>query len=534
MNYQLFNPLHFFPLILLLLSVSSCQFGCPYRPPTVDAPVAWKTSYGEENQVTTPEAWKTDCHETNTPEDSEQTSNEIWSEPCLESMTNWWEIFEDPFLNQLENQALESNYSLWGALERVAQACAIAGVNGAARWPLITFTPSYSRSGMLIENPIVDAFGGNNGQQQQPNANVVQQRIPSLVRFINSAYTLPFNFSYEIDLWSRIYNTYYGSVLRAEAAKEAYLGVLLSLTTDIATNYFILRGLDTQQVILQKNIAIRQQALQISQARFQGGLVIYADVTRAEAELAAAQAQSIDIARQRALQENILAVLVGTPAPLFSLEPNPLFGSPPLIPTGFPSDLLYRRPDIAQAERNLAAAHTDIGVAYAAFYPSLQLTTTLGLESPRFASLFSWQARLWEVGANVVQTVFNAGRNSYNLSYYLSRYREALSNYEQQVLIAFKDVEDALINLKQQTSQEQALHVAVEAAQQTLALSQIRYTHGLANYLEVIDAERTVLADELNAALVFTQRYLSTVMLIKALGGGWGEMDSSNACAPVL
>lgn len=556
------------PLILIL---AGCQLGRPYSPPYVETPFHWKNlddSQQSQQGPYCPSHWKNDEPQSanqgpyRLPEQSEDQTEDcsqeddqsigrcapteniavcqsVWCSPYPDDIENWWEIFEDPILNKLEQQAIRSNYSLWAAVERMNQAYALARVYGSERWPQITFDPSYTRSGMLIQNPLAGATSGLGGlgggagatstsdlplaqqiqllQQQQQ----VQNSIPALVRIVNSALTLPFNFNWDVDPWSRLLNTYIAAELQAEAATEAYLGVLLNLTTDIATNYFELRGLDSEQEVLQRTIAARQTALEINTARFQAGLAVYTDASRAQEQLYVARADSIDVARRRSLQENVLALLSGIPASVFCLESNPLKGPPPGIPTGIPADVLYRRPDVAEAERVLASAHAQIRVAEANFYPSLRLSATLGLESPDLSHLFTWQARLWAIAANVTQPIFTAGRNSANLAYNIANYREALNLYFQQVMIAYREVEDALINIKLQARQEVQLDLATNASYETLTLSQIRYRQGLVNYLEVVDAEREYLQNQTNSVRVLALRYQNSALLVRAIGGGW-------------
>jgi multidrug efflux system outer membrane protein len=254
------------------------------------------------------------------------------------------------------------------------------------------------------------------------------------------------------------------------------------------------------------------------------------DVTRGEAEVSRAKADLADTERLRGIQENSIATLVGIPAPVFSIHFNPLEFPPPLIPEGLPSELLYRRPDIAQAERELAAAYAQIGVAYAAFFPTVNLTAGLGLESPVAHALLSWKARFWEVGLNVMQSVFDGGRNCANLAYTQSLFRESLANYQEHVLTAFQDVEDSLVSIRQRAIQDEALLEAARAARQTLNLSEMRYNRGLINYLDVVDAERTLLQTEQNSIIVLGERYVSTVRLIKALGGGWCPISNYPKC----
>lgn len=546
----------------LLFVLCGCQLGKPYEPPCVETPFVWKNTDHTDNQgnvpFSPPTDWKNETSQNQECSDEEENQSigrcgetenvcvaeSVWCNPYPDDVDNWWEIFDDPVLNKLEKQAIDSNYSLWATIERMNQAYALARVYNAQRWPRISFDPSFSRNGMLIENPIAGSSalsaltgGGTTTStsdltpaqliQQLITEQQIQNSIPPLIRFVNTAITLPFNFVWDVDPWSRLFNTYYAAELRAEAAKEAYLAALLNLTTDIATNYFQLRGLDNEQEILQRTIHARQVALEINTARFEAGLAVYTDVSRAQEQVFVAKADSIDVARRRVVQENILAVLSGIPASVFCLEESPLRGPPPRVPTGLPADILYRRPDLAEAERNLAAAHADIRVAAADFYPSLRLNATLGLESPRLSDLFTWQARLWEVAANVTQPIFTAGRNSANLAYYIARYREAMYLYLDEVMVAYREVEDALINIKLQARQETELDRATAASYQTLTLSQIRYRQGLVNYLEVVDAEREYLQNQTLGVRVLTQRYVNSALLVRSLGGGWEPMASN-------
>lgn len=528
----------FLSLGTLLLFLTGCQLLAPYKGPVTPTPDQWKTAYSSSDagQLGVPSQWK---------ETSEKTQEtESPKEPCVQDickdLNNWWEIFNDPVLNQLEEQALNSSYTLWAALERVVEARDQARISQAARWPFIGFNPSFTRTGSLFENP----FPGQNltgaaANAQQGNmaalgssssssggaANAVPT-IPSAFQFVQTQYLIPFNLSYEVDLWGQLYNTYMAAVMRYQASSQAYLSVLLSLTADVASNYFLLRSLDAQLKVIQGNIDARKAAYEINLTRFKAGLIVYLDVSRAELELARARSDSDDIRRLRGLQENIIATLVGVPAPIFSLDYNPLVIPPPVIPSGLPSELLCRRPDIAESERNLAAAYQEIGVAYAKFFPSLNLTAALGVESPFAHGLFSWHARYWQVGLNIMQTVFDAGRNCANYDYYKARFREAMANYQQKVLTAFQETEDALVNLRGYASRAYDLGVAVQAAQETLRLAQMRYNRGLTNYLDVTDSQRSLLETEQTSMIVLGNRYLSTVALIRALGGGWGPCET--------
>ncbi|MBA2367750.1 MAG: efflux transporter outer membrane subunit [Candidatus Protochlamydia sp.] len=509
--------IHFTIIVSFLASCQSCRLIAPYQAPCTPTPLTWKNQTVNEEEL--PSSGKE-------------------FEQCKEELDYWWEIFDDPLLNELEGQALESSYTLWAALEKVIQARAIARIDRASLLPAIGFNPSFNRSGMLLQNLFKDLLStqANPGQQpmvqkgSSPCAGSQQNSIPSLFRAVQTQYILPFELSYELDFFGKLANTYDSALYSAQASAQAYLSVLLTLTADIAANYFQLRSLDKQKALLERTIASRNKALDILSVRFKAGLIIYIDVTRSEAELARAKADLSDIERLRGIQENTIATLVGIPAPVFSLHFNPLELPPPLIPDGLPSDLLYRRPDIAQVERELAAAYAQIGVAYAEFFPSVNLTASLGLESPVARALLSWKARFWEVGLNVMQSVFDGGRNCANLDYTQSLFRESMANYQQQVLTAFQDVEDSLISLRQRAVQDEALLEASQAARQTLNLSEMRYNQGLINYLDVVDAERTLLQTEQTSVIVLGERYVSTVRLIKALGGGWSPISNYPKC----
>lgn len=550
----------------------SCQLLPPYTGPITPVPDYWKRTYDapDAGQPIIPQTWKDhpeipalssasdnknsslenpahgiQDNSNTTPIDSLLNENSHspqleLKEPCFEDvrrdLCNWWEVFQDPILNQLEEHALDSSYTLWAALERVIQARAQARINFAPLLPNIDFSPSISRSGSLIQNSFSEFLGG---QQNQANINPCDplnpvnnqtnvSSIPNTFRFVQTQYLLPFNLTYEVDLWSQLNNAYYAALIRAQAASQAYLSVLLSLTADIASTYFQLRSLDAQMEVIERTVLARQHAFEINQARFNAGLIVYLDVSRAEVELARAKADGDNVRRLRGLQENQIATLVGTPASIFSIDYDPLRLPPPVIPRGIPSELLCRRPDIAEAERYLAAAYRDIGVAYANFFPSLTLNASLGLESPVAGELFSWKARFWEFAANAMQTVFDAGRNQANLDYYRSIFRENMANYQQTVLKAFQDVEDALVNLKEQAKRSQDLADAVRAASLTLELAQMRYNRGLINYLDVVDAERQLLETEQSSVIILGDRYSSTVLLIRALGGGWGPCGSDD------
>jgi outer membrane protein, multidrug efflux system len=456
-------------LLTCYMVLNSCQLQQPYQPPTIDVNSDWKMQDLPAQQLI--------CND----------------------YDFWWEILSDPILNHLEQQVLQSNYSLQAAMENIQQSRALTQGNVGSQWPNVFLAPSYYKFGALI----------NDGGESKS------------YRLVDSAYSIPLQFNYEFDLFGRVKSICSASYYREEAAEEAYRQLCLFLTASVASNYFTMRGLDLQLVILEKNIRIRQEALEVNQCRYNGGFINYADVTRAQDELAKAQAEHLEIQRQRKLQEGVLAVLAGIPAQEFDLPFLPLMGAPPQVLPLLPCELLRRRPDVIEAERKLAAAHADIGVALADFFPSINLSAQVGFEAPQLRSLFEWKSRLWEFGIDILQTVFDGGSNQANLNYYQSKYQESLDEYHEVVLNAFNDVQDSLINLEYYSQKEQVYSVATEASKETLSLSQTLYNKGFVNYLDVVDAERSVLSNELNNSETLLQRYLSTILLIRALGGTW-------------
>jgi outer membrane protein, multidrug efflux system len=464
--------------LALVAFVSSCQVGPSYYPPVTPVPEQWKHS---QQEVANPQI-----------------------------VENWWEIFNDPTLNCLEMRAIENNYNLYAALERVFQARAQACVVKADLYPQFNLNPNYTNE-IILEK----LFGLSNFPT------IPGQKIKSIIREHQLTYALPLNLSWEVDLWGRLRSAYDSAVYNAQAQAEAFQAVLLMLTTDLAVNYFQLRTLDEQIDLYQKTIKNRQHALEINQSRYDGKIVFYEDVSRAELDLKNVQANYEEIVRQRELQEDIIAVLIGLPASEFTLEHSPIKTPPPSIPAGLPSEILMRRPDIAQSERRIASENALVRVAYASFFPSLILTGGLGFSSPDLKNFLKWKSRWWLIEASVNQTVYDAGRKCSNLELAWARFREADDDYQQQVLTAFQEVEDSLASLEQFAKEYQYLIKAVEAAKITYRISSDRYYEGVTFYLDVVDSERQELDNERTLISVLGQRYTATIQLIKALGGRW-------------
>jgi outer membrane protein, multidrug efflux system len=414
---------------------------------------------------------------------------------------DWWRVFHDPVLDSLECQAAENNQDLKAAVARVTQARALARNAKAEFFPALTFSPSGARTRISADAP-----GPVAGQT------------------VND-FRVPLDLTYELDLWGRVRRSFQGANADAQARVAAFENTLLLLKADVAQNYFVLRTLDTERTILRNTIGVRRDALDIVNARFKGGAASELDVSRAETELSSTQAELLALDRRRAEIEHALAVLVGQPASEFAVKDLPLDMAilPPVIPPGLPGDLLERRPDIAEAERLLAAANARIGVAKAAFFPVVRLTGAAGFESLDIESLFNWESRVWSIGPSITLPLFQGGRNRANLKRARAAFEENTANYRQRILVAFKEVQDALTGARLLSQQAVVQDQSRTSARKTADISNKRYRAGLVSYLEVVESERTALGAERESARITGQRLVSTIQLIKALGGGWAD-----------
>ncbi len=496
------------------LSLCGCAVGPDYQRPKVDIPKGFK--------------WKVA-----TPDDAVPRGA-------------WWTVFRDPGLNRLEEQAVIANQNLRAAAGRVDQARAIARVVRADFFPDITLDPTLMRfrtSGNLGLNA-----GGSSTSESRRDA--TQDQLPATDgameeevgasprqasasrasgigrpsgRTLNN-FRVPLDLSYELDVWGRVRRSFEAARGRAEASVADFHTVLLTLTTDVATNWFLLRGLDAEIAVLERTVATRDDAVKLANDRFTGGLVSELDVFQARTLLATARADLVDVRRQRAIIENALAVLTGQYASNFRLAEKELSGTPPSLPAGAPVALLERRPDVAGAERRMAAANAEIGVAKAAFFPTITLTGAAGVESVDIKTLFDAQSRIWSIGPAIFLPVFEGGRNKANLARTKARHAETESDYRQTVLVAVREVEDSLVNIRLRAEQAAALAAAVDAANGSLNLSTERYRTGVVNYIDVIEAQRSALDAERSSVQVRTQQFVATVSLVKALGGGWNAL----------
>lgn len=413
----------------------------------------------------------------------------------------WWTLFRDPVLDGLEAKAQAASPTLQSALARYDEALAAARATRGSLYPAVGVDASGVR----------ERFSGNR-----------QSEFPSTrFAYTTSSFDLPLVLSYEIDVFGSVRRSVENAQALAQAQGAAFESVRLTLQAGVAQNYFTLRSLVSQRDLLARNGALLGEALDLVRKLRKGGANSDLDLYQAQAELATVQASELAAEKAIADQRHALAVLVGENPETFSLDAAPLDLAVPGIPTGLPSDLLERRPDVAAAERALAAANARIGVAKAAFFPSIGLTASAGMNSNDLSNLLSWGSREWALGPSVSLPLFNGGANTANYRQAQAAYQEAIGNYRQQVLVAFQEVEDGLSDLRLLASQSEALERAADAASHASALSVVRYKAGLVSYLEVIDAQRTQLQAEIALTQARSDRLASTVLLIRALGGGW-------------
>ncbi len=423
------------------------------------------------------------------------------------SKGNWYTVFHDPKLNDLEAEAQVSSQTLRVAVAKVSESRAIARQSEAQFFPTIDFNADGSRQ----------RISPNDGQQRAISAGRTSAYT------FNSATVVPFDLSYEIDIWGKIRRAFESSGDQAQATLADYENVLLTLKADVATEYYAVRTADSQIDVQRRNILYYQQNLDLTNSRFQGGISTQLDVEQAKATLAAAQAQLATLQQSRAQFEHAVAVLIGRPPEGFSLAYHPLDTRLPVIPAGLPSDLLERRPDVAAAERRVAAQNAEIGVAISAYFPSVHLTGQTGFDSGDLGLLFNWESRIWSYGPNIQFPIFEGGQISANIKQQRASYEENVADYRQSVLVAFQDVEDSLSALHYLALQSEAENRAFVAFKNALDLTNSRYTTGLVSYFDVIQAEGLALGAEQLTVQIQGNRIASTIQLIKALGGGWTD-----------
>ena len=468
--------------MLLVVSVAllaGCSVGPDYHQPTVPEPASYKEAG----------PWK-----------KAQPRDEI-------SKGDWYTIFHDPKLNQLEAEAQAANQTLRAAVARVSEARALARQSEGGFYPSLDFSGTGERQRTSPNNGQLNAQSGGHGTAHT----------------FTSATVTPFDLSYEVDLWGKVRRAFEAAGDQAQANLADYENVLLTLKAEVAANYFAVQTADAQIDVQRRTIQSYKEALDLTNSRFQGGISNQLDVEQAKATLAAAQAQLATLDQSRAQLEHAVAVLVGHTPEGFSLKFHPLNLTPPAVPPGLPSDLLERRPDVAAAERRVAAQNAQIGVAIAAYFPVLRLTGQTGFDSGDLGMLFNWESRIWSYGPSIQFPLFEGGRIDANIKQQRAAYEENVANYRQQVLVAFQDVEDGLSALHYLAEQQEAEGRAFESYKKALELTNARYTSGLVSYFDVIQAQSLALGAEQLTVQIAGNRMATTVRLIKALGGGWSD-----------
>jgi NodT family efflux transporter outer membrane factor (OMF) lipoprotein len=458
--------------VLSMLLVAGCSVGPKYKTPTAPTPSAYKENAN----------WKT-------------------AQPNDEHLGgNWWEIFQDSRLNDLEAQINVSNQNLKAAFALYQEARATLRYYRADYYPTITVNPSATR-------------------QRYSNTRPPKTSIFDGITF--NDFTVPLNLSYQTNAFGRVSKNveYYREQAQASAGDLAVVN--LSMHAELAVDYFAARSLDAEEKLLLNTVEQYQQALQLNLDRYHGGIASEVDVEQARTILETTRAQAVDVGVARSQYEHAVAVLLGRPPADFTLPPLPLTTPPPPIPVGVPSELLERRPDIAAAERSVASANAQIGLAKLAYYPVINLAASGGFDSEVITTLFQGPSAIWAVGGSAAMTVFDVGRRRAYTDEAKSGYDAAVASYRETALSAFQQVEDNLAALRILEHEAEVQSAAVEAAKRSLALSVTRYEGGVTGYLEVITAQNAALSDEVTAVNILGRRLTSAVLLVQALGGGW-------------
>jgi NodT family efflux transporter outer membrane factor (OMF) lipoprotein len=465
------------PWLGVLLAMAALQFiGCTvgpkYHPPVMQAPPAYK-EVGD---------WKP-------------------AQPNDQNLGgSWWTIFQDPQLDALEVQVNVSNQNLKAAEAQYQQARAVLRYNRADYYPTVTAGASATRERISGRRPpATSIFDG----------------------ITYNDFVLPFSVSYQADVWGRVRKNVESYREQAQASAADLATVNLSMHADLAVDYFQARSLDAEEQLLNSTVKQYEQALELNESRFQGGIASEVEVEQAKTQLQTTRAAAIDVGVLRAQYEHAVAILIGKPPAEFSLPPLPLTAPPPHVPLSLPSELLERRPDIAAAERRVASANAQIGVAKSAYYPLVSLGASGGFESSAITTLLNGPSGLWSIGLSALGTVFDGGRRHALNDQARAAYDYQVAAYRENVLTGFQQVEDNLAAVRILENEAKVQDEAVVAAQRSLDLSVTRYKGGVTSYLEVITAQSAALADEVTAVNILGRRMANTVLLIQALGGGW-------------
>jgi NodT family efflux transporter outer membrane factor (OMF) lipoprotein len=467
------------PVSLILVAafalLAGCTVGPKYNKPPVATPPAFKESEG----------WKV----------AQPSDGAIKGK--------WWEMFNDAELNALEEKVSINNQNV--AASTAAYFAARDQVKEARSqlFPTVTVSPSI----------------GNSRQPFPVNSN--NSTITSNASAINSSFSLPFDATWQPDFWGKVRNTINAAAYGAQVSAADLENVRLAAQSQLAVDYFQLRGQDSLTKLLDSTVVAFRESLDLTKALYETGIDSDESVAQAETQLEATEALDTNLGILRAQLEHAIALLIGQPASTFSIPVAPLTTTPPPIPLGVPSDLLERRPDVAASERSMAQANSQVGIATAAFYPTVTLSGSVGLSSTSFTSWFTWPSRFWAVSAGLSETLFDAGLRKATVAQFRSQYDETVANYRQTVLTAFQQVEDNLAALRILSVEVAQQDTAVNSARRNLTLATDRYRLGIDPYLNVITAQTSLLSNQQTATSLRTQQITASVQLVQALGGGW-------------
>ncbi len=457
-----------------MLGCAGCTVGPNYKRPSAPVPGTWQVS----------EPWRQAEPKDAVPK------------------TDWWTLFHDDALNELETDLLAANQTLKVAQAHYQQARASAVVQNATLFPTVSVNPSVAR----------ELYSGNRS---------TGSTIPLAGSITQNSYVLPFTVSYEVDLFGQRRRTIEAAQAAFQANAADLQNMQLVLTAELAADYFTVRQLDSEIGILDRTVQTLQKGLDLVKSRHTGGIASGLDVAQEETLLNTTRTQATLLRQQRKQYEDAIAVLVGKPAPNFQLASRELKAEPPNVDTTIPSDLLERRPDVAESERQMAVANAQIGVAKAAYYPSLVLYGQGGWNSTSISSLLNAGSGFWAIGANVAEDIFTGGARRAQVQYQQAGYDATVANYRDTVLNAFREVQDNITGLEVLNSARQSQADAVNSARRQLDLATSRYVGGLVSYLDVVSAQQNLLSNEQEAAVIQGQRLVTSVLLVKALGGGW-------------
>ncbi len=474
------------PLVLLVLAFAGCKLGPNYRRPSAPVPPAFKEQ---------------------PPADFKEAQNWKPGQPADDHLKGkWWELFNDPDLNALEEMVSVDNQNLLVAEAQYREARDAVRIARSALFPTASFGPS------IIESRSPGGFNSGGSLSGGSTAGAGALR---------TAYSFPIDLSYTVDLWGAIRRNVAGVSAQAQSSAANIENLRLLYQADLAVDYFELHGVDGDIDLLTRTVASYREYLQLTRARYGGGVASDLDVAQAESQLYTAQSQLVDFGVARAQFEHAIAVLAGRPPAAITITPKLLTTPPPPVPIAVPSVLLERRPDVAQNERLMAAANEQIGIAKAAFFPALALSGSSGFQSAHIGTWLDWPSRFFAVGPTVAQNIFDAGLRRAAEAETRAAFEATVAAYRQTVLTAFQQVEDELAALRVMSEEFVPVAQSVKSAERALVLSTAQYKAGTTDYLTVITAQATALAAERTQVDLLTRRLTSGVLLIQALGGGW-------------